>query len=892
MVVGDAVQIRARRFGVQGKGTHAVWPQDIARAAGLGVVPGLIIDATLPDKASVRELQQAVEMAMPSISHGWRRMMSSGVSHEERAIIEVRSCPVTPSPSRSLVLAGFERPVGPALQGSKVASEMLRDLCMLCLYFNPAFESALMGLQDEALSRAHAKRIGQLTDDEIWDYMRGIMSAYREATGMRIPKTPIEQLALVLLYIMQHLSDASSIDTGRRRFVSLCIRLRPLRLPYPESGSGVVLCGPGTEQLDRRGSYAPSTGLDYIEAGMSPVLPVEQILSEPGIAEKLDRISQACVAGPGGSYHRLSFVLDRSDLLVDTMVPVTPTAEILIAGAAAQMRQGDAPLLESLTSEHIRSVLYPQLKPNEDDRLAGEGIPVAPGACSGVLATSIATVTRYTVEGLPVIFAATSPTPEALEALSLSAGAVFRTGGVTSHVAVIARGLGKPCVLGVDGLEFPPAQGFGMKVGQTHISEGQWISIDGTTGRLYLGQVEAVRLPLESNPSLLSLLDGCDARGRMSVYVNADSGAEASEGFRNGAKGVGLCRIEHMLATAEAMAKLGRTLVYGLAALDLSGAYLLSKVRSSLWYQSEATAEALRSCRQTVLQSTPYARFVESLTDLKVVLERNLRDLFAATGTRPVTIRFLDPPLSEFLSEGLIDELLQGGSISPAEAESSIRILDSCGGMLGLRGIRLGLVLSELTEMQALAVSEAALITSANCKSAMTIGIMAPFITDPLELQLFRVVASRCLAQTSAGPRPEFSFGGMIETPRAVMMAGELARIADFLSFGTNDLSQFVWASSRDSAESGFLRRLPYAAMDYSPFTRFDEIGVGRLIAYATERARAVKPVPMGVCGEHAQDEKALGFFADIGIDYVSCVPFAVPEVRLAVARSARPGLV
>jgi phosphoenolpyruvate synthase/pyruvate phosphate dikinase len=879
--------IRVRPFGSHGTGVQAVWPQDKAQAAGFDVVPGFVVEVSLPQEASVSDISTAIEEATPYIADHWKRAIHSGIAQDERALVQVWTHPVMNSARDSFVLTNIENATNQrTTQKSKTVLETLRDLTTFCLCIQPAFEAKLTELQNRVLKYTHTMRFRHLTEEQVWGHVRDIGDAYHEFTGVHLPRTPVNQLTLALLQILQQPCHPNASAAGKGRSVSLSVRLRPMRLLTSASGSGVVLCGPGTEQLERRGSYAPSIGLDCIETGGFQVQPIEAILSDALLSQALDRINHVFVADLN-DYYRVSFILVKQRFLIDTMARVTPTAEMLLAGAALRVQQGiTPPPIEGITQKHIRSVLYSRLRLTENDRSVGQGIPAAPGACSGVLSTSIDSATRFHREGLPVIFCASSSMPEAMRALSFSEGAIFRTGGVTSHVAVIARGLGKPCILGIDSLSFIEERGREMKVAQTVISEGQWISMDGTGGRLYLGRIATVRTPLTSNSPLSRVLACCDATSRMSVYVNADSADEADEGFSYGAKAVGLCRIEHMLATPVALTKLGRALTLGLTSIDISADLLLAEMKSLIWSHSEAALKALQSCRQTALQGTSYQRFMEALTDLKGALKEKLCDLFAAAENRPVTIRFLDPPLSEFLSECLIDELTQDDLITAFEADTGKRILSTSGGMLGLRGIRLGLVLSELTEMQALAINDAAWEISTARKSPVAVNLMAPFISDPIELQLFRLIVTRCLTKGSNRFQPTFSFGGMIETPRAAMMAHELAQVSDFLSFGTNDLSQFVWASSRDSAETDFLGRLPYSAMDCAPFSQFDEKGVGAVIAYATKQAKRTKSLPVGICGEHARDEKAIRFFAALGIDYISCAPFAVPEARLAVAQA------
>jgi phosphohistidine swiveling domain-containing protein len=882
-----ALLIRVRQFGALEGGTHTVWPQDRVRSMGLDVVPGFVVDATLPDQVAASDITAAIEEATRNIAGHWRHEECGSISQDERFLVQAWARPATNRARDVLVLMNINGAIDRgAAKDCETAQSTLRDILCLCLYFQPAIEATLTKLQSEALARAHVARLCHLSAEQIWLHAKDILVAYREMTGADLPTTPGDQLALAILQLAQQAQRLNAISTASPTLVSLSVRFRPMRLVSPKCGCGVVVCGPGIEPADDRGSYALGTGLDQIEAGGFHVQPIAGLLSDPLVAQALDHINHVCANEQNGFY-RVSFLLAGQRLLIDTINQVTPTAEMSLAGVAARCLQGLAPhSLAGITQQDVRLMLYPRLRLTERDAPAARGVPAAPGACSGVLSTSIDSATRFHREGLPIIFCAPSPTPEALRALSLSEGVIFQAGGITSHIAVIARGRGKPCILSVDNLEFMGETSREIRLGHTVVSEGHWISMDGTSGHLYLGHMETARTPLQHKPLLSRVLDCCDTVSRMSVYVNADNADEADEGFSYGAKAVGLCRVEHMLATPEALTTLSRALALGLTAIDTSAHLLLRELKSAIWSDSDATLKALQSYRQTALQDASYGHFTEALRDLQHTLKEEIHRLLVTAGSRPVTIRFLDPPLSEFLSEQLFDELAQEGLITAREGETGKSVLSTAGGMLGIRGIRLGLLMPELTEMQALAVKEAAREVSTSHEGPGIVNLMAPFISDPVELQLFRLIVSRCLATHSPGDQPTIRIGGMIETPRAAIMAYDLAKEADFLSFGTNDLSQFVWATSRDSADVGFLGRPPYAAMECAPFMHFDEKGVGPLVAHATRQARLAKALPIGVCGEHARDAKAIRFFAALGIDYVSCAPFAVPETRLAVAQA------
>ena len=881
-----SITVRIRPFGFQDAVTQVMWPQDEAKSMGLDVIPGFVVDVGLTKGTIRTDIVKAMSESTPLLVDYWQREIKSSSFDNERAIVQILTNPLINGIRGSFFLTDIDNMLHfGKINEPIIAIQKVRDISAFCIAMHPEFEKQLVMLQKNALKCVNVTRLTHLTIKQLWNYLKDIGKTYLDFTGEKLPTIPVKQLLTVILYTLNQFYHNNSRLIDTKILLSFCVRFRPIMLSSTTSGSGLVLCGLGSDKFDHRGSYAPKVGLDYVEAGVMRLQPLEKIMQNNIVYKSLNHINNLCSKSPG-NYFQISFVYTKDLFFVDTIKQILPNADMLLTGVATQIQKGIKPILiKKITQHHIRSLMYPKLKIKDNEKAIGHGIPAAPGACTGVVSTTIESAVRFHGEGLPIIFCAPSPTPDALRALSFSEGTIFRTGGITSHVAVIARGLGKPCVLAVDNLKFIQNHCCKIQIAQTIISEGQWISLDGFAGFIYLGRKEIERKHFNHPSPLVQLLDACDEHSLISVHVNADNAKEAIEGFSYGAKSIGLCRVEHMLATPDSYIKLIRALAIGLTVIDRSAEFFLKDIKAYIWPNSEAALKALQVCRHNIIQETTYNRFAESLNDLKTILKTEFKDLLTIAQSRPTTIRFLDPPLSEFLSESVIEELCRDNQITREEAEAAKKLLFVYGGILGLRGIRLGLVIPELTEIQAIALNEAVCDTMEEYDFTITVNIMAPFISDPIELQIFRMIVLRHLTKDSKKNQQKFNVGGMIETPRAALMAFEMAQVADFLSFGTNDLSQFVWASSRDNSDVGFLNRIPYTAMEYAPFTQFDERGVGSIIANAVKQAKRAKKLPIGVCGEHARYEKAIRFFSDIGIDYVSCSPFAVPEARLAAAR-------
>jgi len=487
----------------------------------------------------------------------------------------------------------------------------------------------------------------------------------------------------------------------------------------------------------------------------------------------------------------------------------------------------------------LDQLLHPMIDPRAEYHVAAKGLNASPGAATGKIVLDADRAQELGRSGEAVILVRTETTPDDIHGIIEARGVLTAHGGMTSHAAVVARGMGKPCVSGCEALSIDLAARRIRLAGQ-ELAEGVVLTIDGGTGDVIVGEVPLVPPHIDEN--FETLLEWADDARRLRVRANADTPEDAAKAREFGAEGIGLCRTEHMF-----MAE-GR--------LPLVRAMILA-----------ATEEERRA----------------ALDRLLPLQQGDFEGIFEAMAGLPVTIRLLDPPLHEFLPP-----------LEEAESEEMarrIRALREANPMLGTRGCRLGLMYPEIYEMQIRAIVRAALAIAERTGEAPLVEIMHPLVAFAEELRRLRRqtldTASAELEQASR--QLGYHVGTMIELPRACVRADEIAAEADFFSFGTNDLTQTTLGFSRDDAEGSFLTRyLEDRILDTNPFETLDTSGVGDLMRIAVERAREVKPeIKLGICGEHGGDPASVAFCHELGLDYVSCSPFRVPLARLAAAQAA-----
>ncbi|MDB2683049.1 pyruvate, phosphate dikinase, partial [Alphaproteobacteria bacterium] len=498
--------------------------------------------------------------------------------------------------------------------------------------------------------------------------------------------------------------------------------------------------------------------------------------------------------------------------------------------------------------QSLDQLLHPTLDPHASREVLTRGLPASPGAASGKVVFTSDEAEHFSHEGVDVILCRQETSPEDIHGMHASAGILTSRGGMTSHAAVVARGMGKACVAGAGELHIDGGSKT-ITVGKTMIKEGDILTIDGSTGEVMLGAVSTIKPELSGDFS--AIMEWADTRRRMAVRTNAETPLDANTAREFGAEGIGLCRTEHMFFDPER----------------------IQNVREMIFASSESDRQA-------------------ALDKLLPEQRSDFAALFEIMSGLPVTVRLLDPPLHEFLphtSED-VDAFAKAAGIDGEQVRRRLGELSETNPMLGHRGVRLGITYPEIYAMQAKAIFEGAIEAQDKTGEAVIPEIMIPLVVTKKELEMMRAVVERVAAEVfeDKGKSVDYIVGTMIELPRAALTADEVAEAADFFSFGTNDLTQTTLGMSRDDASHFLPAYVGHGIFERDPFTSIDVDGVGALVRMGCEKGRETNSkIKLGICGEHGGDPASIAFCESVGLDYVSCSPYRVPIARLAAAQAS-----
>jgi pyruvate,orthophosphate dikinase len=496
----------------------------------------------------------------------------------------------------------------------------------------------------------------------------------------------------------------------------------------------------------------------------------------------------------------------------------------------------------------LDQLLHPTIDPRAHRRVIATGLPASPGAASGEIIFSSDEAAELKADGRKLILVRVETSPEDIHGMHAAEGILTTRGGMTSHAAVVARGMGKPCVSGAGSLRVDYAART-MTVGGKAYKQGDFITVDGSTGQVLAGKIDMIEPQLSGE--FATLIGWADKVRKLGVRANADTPADAKAAVRFGAEGIGLCRTEHMFFDEE----------------------------------------RIQAVREMILSDDEKSRRA-ALAKLLPMQRADFVELFEIMGARPVTIRLLDPPLHEFLPHGEeeIAQVAAAMGADPRKLTDRARELAEFNPMLGFRGCRIAIAYPEVAEMQARAIFEAAADVQKRTGAAVVPEVMVPLIATKAEFDLVkaRIDAMAAAVAKETGAKLNYQVGTMIELPRAALMAGEIAQTAEFFSFGTNDLTQTTFGISRDDAASFLGIYTARGILPGDPFVSIDQQGVGELVRIGVERGRKVRPkLKVGICGEHGGDPASVAFCHEVKLDYVSCSPFRVPIARLAAAQAA-----
>ncbi|MBT2492377.1 pyruvate, phosphate dikinase [Streptomyces sp. ISL-96] len=740
-------------------------------------------------------------------------------------------------------------------------------------------------LFEEALEQAKAaKKVKVDTDLEAADLkklVRKFKKIVSDEAGRDFPQDPREQMDLAINAVFDSWNtDRAKLYRRQERIpgdlgtaVNICSMV--FGNLGPDSGTGVAFTrDPASGHQGVYGDYLQNAQGEDVVAGIRNTVPLADLENiDKASYDQLMQIMETLET----HYKDLcdiEFTIERGQLwMLQTRVGKR-TAGAAFRIATQLVDQGlidEAEALQRVNGAQLAQLMFPRFDEEAKTEKLGRGIAASPGAAVGKAVFDSYTAVKWSRSGEKVILIRRETNPDDLDGMIAAEGILTSRGGKTSHAAVVARGMGKTCVCGAEEIEVDTKRRRMTAPGGIVVEEGDVVSIDGSTGKVYLGEVPVVPSPVveyfegrmhagaddadELVAAVHRIMAYADRVRRLRVRANADNAEDALRARRFGAQGIGLCRTEHMFLGER------RELVERLILADTDD-------------EREQALGALLP-----LQKADFIELFESMDGL------------------PVTVRLLDPPLHEFLPD--ITELSVRVALAESRKdanENDLRLLQAVhklheqNPMLGLRGVRLGLVIPGLFAMQVRAIAEAAAHRK-NAKGDPRPEIMIPLVGTVQELEIVREEADKVIAEVEAasGTNLKLTIGTMIELPRAALTAGQIAEAAQFFSFGTNDLTQTVWGFSRDDVEASFFTAyLEKGIFGVSPFETIDRDGVGALVRSAVEAGRATRPdLKLGVCGEHGGDPESVHFFHEVGLDYVSCSPFRIPVARLEAGRAA-----
>ena len=776
--------------------------------------------------------------------------------------------------------------------------------------FLQIFASVVMGIDssifEEVLAR-HKAQAGvrmdhELRPEHLQNVIRDFKAAIRDIAGRDVPDDPWQQLFEAVQAVFQSWNSPRAIAYRNHYNYShgwgTAVNVMTMVFGNlgDDSGTGVLFTrNPANGQQGLYGEYLTNGQGEDVVAGIRNPEPISSLAgSLPDVYGQLSRIAQD-MEDHYRDVQDIEFTVEASRLFILQTRSAQRTVQAAVKAAVDMVNEGliapeDA--LKRVNPEELTQLLVPRFDERARAGSAGaylaRGFGASPGAATGKVYFDATRAEEASHTGIPVILVRPETKPDDIHGILASKGILTSRGGVTSHAAVVTRGLGLPCVVGCEEVQVDVENRLFVANGRT-IREGEDISVDGATGEVFAGAIPTFQPDLDELGEAQTLLSWADEIRKLGVWANADTPTDAQRALAMGAEGIGLCRTEHMFLGPERVPTVQKMLI--------------NAQEAERWGQAhpeEASNLASQGLDPSSEIPVGVGEFYQALVQLKELQIEDFVGILRAMGERPVIIRLLDAPLHEFLPryEDLIKEMLQLEAAGASYEEIRVRegflnLVDSLresNPMLGHRGCRLGLTFPAIYEMQ----MEAIIIASARLIRegiAVHPEIMIPLTAHVNELHRLKAglttVADR--VQQEMDTAVAYLFGTMIEVPRAALTAGEVAEVAEFFSFGTNDLTQTTYGFSRDDAEGKFLNRyIEEEVLPANPFATLDVEGVGALIHIAVELGRRTRSdLDVGICGEHGGDPASIAFCHQEGLNYVSCSPFRVPIARLAAAQAA-----
>ncbi|MBI3122489.1 MAG: pyruvate, phosphate dikinase [candidate division NC10 bacterium] len=731
--------------------------------------------------------------------------------------------------------------------------------------FIQMFGDVVLGIDKQAFERLleaqkHAKKVKldtDLTAADLKELVTLFKRVVKDKTGRDFPQEPKEQLRLAINAVFESWDNPRAITYRRLHNIpgdwgtAVNVQAMVFGNLGDSSGTGVAFTrDPGTGERRFFGEYLMNAQGEDVVAGIRTPLPINQLKKAmPKAFAELERIYKRlekhyremldieCTIQDGKPY-MLQCRVGKRTAGAAVKIAVDMVKERLIDHKLAVLR---------VDPGQLDQLLHPRVDPTAKVQKIAKGLPASPGAAVGQVVFTAAEAEAAAAKGERVILVRTETSPEDIGGMHAAQGILTARGGMTSHAAVVARGMGKPCVAGSSDITVYEEHGY-LFARDLTVRRGEYITLDGGTGDVMLGEAKLIQPELSGDFAIL--MTWADKYRRIGVRTNADTPKDAQVSRKFGAGGIGLCRTEHMFFEGDR----------------------IDAVREMI------LAEDVEGRRKALAKLLPMQK-----ADFKAILE--------TMGDLPVTVRTLDPPLHEFLPKTDVDieELAKKLGLPAERLKAKVDGLHEFNPMLGYRGCRLGIEYPEITEMQAQALFEAACELRKQGKNPYP-EVMIPLVGTLKELQMQQEIVERVARETMKkyGVKVRYMLGTMIEIPRACLVADEIAQVAQFFSFGTNDLTQTCLALSRDDAGKFLPLYVERGVYPEDPFVSIDQAGVGALMRMGVEKGRAVrKDLEVGICGEHGGEPRSVAFCHQIGLDYVSCSPYRVPIAKLAAAHAA-----
>ena len=734
--------------------------------------------------------------------------------------------------------------------------------------FIQMFSDVVMGIDsdkfEKILEQVKKENGAELDTDLTAENSKEVVARYKELykkeMGEDFPQDPRQQLLDSITAVFKSWNNPRAIVYRRLNDIpgdwgtAVNVQTMVFGNMGEDSGTGVAFTrNPSTGEKALFGEYLINAQGEDVVAGVrtpQPIATLKDIMPEiydqfATIAENLEKHYK--------DMQDIEFTIERGKLYILQTRSGKRTAVAALKVAVDLVEEGLITKEEAvlrIDPKQLDQLLHPTFEPNalKAAKSIAKGLPASPGAASGKVYFTADDAVNAAKNGEPVILVRIETSPEDIEGMHVSKGILTSRGGMTSHAAVVARGMGTCCVAGCESIKINYKEKC-FTVGDVKVNEGDFISLDGSTGLVYLGSIETIEPKVTGN--FATIMEWADSYRTMKVRTNADTPKDAKTALDFGAEGIGLCRTEHMFFDEE----------------------------------------RIPAVREMILSETEEQR-KKALAKILPMQKSDFKAIYEVMGDKPVTIRLLDPPLHEFLpkEEKEIESLAKDMGIDVDELNATVANLHEFNPMLGHRGCRLAVTYPEIAEMQTRAIMEAAAEVKQEKGINIIPEIMIPLVGEVKELEFVKNVVVKTVEDVlkEKGVKLTYLVGTMIEVPRAALTADEIAAEAEFFSFGTNDMTQMTFGFSRDDAGKFLEDYYEKKIFEFDPFARLDQVGVGKLVKMAVELGRKTRPdIKLGICGEHGGDPSSVMFCYEAGLDYVSCSPFRVPIARLAAAQAA-----